>query len=296
MNKKKILLDTDIGGDIDDAFCLAYLLANPECELLGITTVSGEAEKRAMMASALCYASGKDIPIYPGIEEPLFTEQKQAIAHQAIRLNNWEYKDKFEKGYAIEFLRKIIRENPNEITLLGIGPLTNIAVLFMVDPEIPSLLKELVLMAGYFDNENNIKENNWNVLCDPYAAYKVYSADVKLLKSVSFDVTQKVKMNLSEIDKKISDINSSKSDILKVVLDFASVESNHEVTFHDPLTAVTIFNNNVCTFAKGRVTISLKDESFSDTLWEPDNLGTHELALTVDSQLFFNEYFSVFNI
>lgn len=51
---ERILLDTDIGSDIDDAVCLAYLLANPNCELMGITTVSGEAEKRAQMASVLC--------------------------------------------------------------------------------------------------------------------------------------------------------------------------------------------------------------------------------------------------
>ena len=61
----KLLLDTDIGGDIDDAVCLAYLLAQPECELLGITTVSGEAEKRAMLASVLCKVAGKHIPIFP---------------------------------------------------------------------------------------------------------------------------------------------------------------------------------------------------------------------------------------
>ena len=56
---KKILLDTDIGTDIDDALCLLYLLANPDCELLGITTVTGESEKRAMLASSLCKLDGK---------------------------------------------------------------------------------------------------------------------------------------------------------------------------------------------------------------------------------------------
>ncbi len=54
----KVLLDTDIGSDIDDAVCLAYLLAQAECRLLGITTVSGEAGKRAMLASALCKVAG----------------------------------------------------------------------------------------------------------------------------------------------------------------------------------------------------------------------------------------------
>ncbi len=67
----KILLDTDIGSDIDDAVCLEYLLANPKCDLLGITTVTGEAERRAQMASALCAVAGKKVPIFPGREEPL---------------------------------------------------------------------------------------------------------------------------------------------------------------------------------------------------------------------------------
>ena len=67
----KVLLDTDIGSDIDDAVCLAYLLAQPECELLGITTVSGEPVQRAMIASAVCTLAGQQIPIYPGAADPL---------------------------------------------------------------------------------------------------------------------------------------------------------------------------------------------------------------------------------
>ena len=82
----KVLLDTDIGSDIDDAVCLAYLLAQPACDLLGITTVSGEADKRAMMASALCRVAGVEIPIFPGAEEPLLVPQKQTRAPQAAVL------------------------------------------------------------------------------------------------------------------------------------------------------------------------------------------------------------------
>ena len=86
--KTKILLDTDIGTDVDDAICLAYLLANPNCELVGITTVTGESEKRAMLASSLCKIAGKNIPIYPGIENPLIIEQLQKKAQQAKALIN----------------------------------------------------------------------------------------------------------------------------------------------------------------------------------------------------------------
>ncbi len=60
---KKVILDTDIGCDIDDALCLAYLLRQPNCELLGITTVGGEVEKRAMVADAICKSAGRRVPI-----------------------------------------------------------------------------------------------------------------------------------------------------------------------------------------------------------------------------------------
>lgn len=82
----KVLLDTDIGSDIDDAVALAYLLAQPECELLGITTVSGEAAKRAQLASALCKVAGRDIPIFPGREAPCWW---RSASHKRSRRRPW---------------------------------------------------------------------------------------------------------------------------------------------------------------------------------------------------------------
>ena len=64
---QKILLDTDIGGDIDDAICLAYLLKEPQCDLLGTTPVCGEPEKRAAGADAICRATGRQVPMVAGL-------------------------------------------------------------------------------------------------------------------------------------------------------------------------------------------------------------------------------------
>ncbi len=86
--KKKVLLDFDIGTEIDDAIALAYLLANDECELAGITTSCGEAVKRAEMASILCKIAGKDIPIHPGCEEPMVIPQMETRASQAAVLDH----------------------------------------------------------------------------------------------------------------------------------------------------------------------------------------------------------------
>ena len=71
MTKEKVILDTDIGSDIDDSVALAYLLMQEKCDLLGVTTVSGQPEKRAMMVSALLKVAGReDIPVFPGAPIP----------------------------------------------------------------------------------------------------------------------------------------------------------------------------------------------------------------------------------
>src|SRR5687768_14905216 len=129
----KVLLDTDIGTDVDDAVCLAYLLAHPQCDLLGITTVTGEADKRPALASVVCRAAGKDIPIYPGFENPMVGELRQQIAQQAAVLPHWPHQSDFPQGQAIDFMRQTIRAHPSEVILLTVGPLTNAGQLFAAD-------------------------------------------------------------------------------------------------------------------------------------------------------------------
>lgn len=151
---EKVILDTDIGTDIDDAVCLAYLLSNPDCDLLGITTVTGEPDKRAQIASAICLAAGRaDMPIYPGAASPILVPQRQTQAQQAEALSRWPHIDNFPQGEAVAFLRRTIHANPGQVTLLSVGPLTNIGLLFCVDPLIPALLKGLVMMCGHFGNQ-----------------------------------------------------------------------------------------------------------------------------------------------
>jgi purine nucleosidase len=289
---EKILLDTDIGTDIDDAVCLAYLLATPNCDLLGITTVTGEAIERAKLASVLCKIAGKNIPIYPGSENPLIIPQKQIKAQQAIALERWEHDTEFPKGEAIEFLRKTIRNYPGEVTLLTIGPLTNVGLLFSIDPEIPSLLKSLVMMCGYYERKNNeAYPLEWNAFGDYHASHLVFNANVEKHFLVGLDVTTRVTMNSREF-KEIFD-----HDLLKPVIDFSDAwfEMYPMVTFHDPLAAVCIFNDEVCEFQKGNVEIELQEKDLCGlTKWNIDKDGKHHVALEVNKDLFFEEYFSVF--
>jgi purine nucleosidase len=280
----KILLDTDIGSDIDDAVALAYLLAQPKCELLGITTVTGEAEKRAMLASALCQYAGKETPIYPGAESPLLIPQAQPRAPQAAVLARWSHASQFPRGEAVEFLRRTIHAHPGQVTLLTIAPLTNIALLFCVDPEIPRLLKGLVMMCGVFST-NGISE--WNARLDPHATEIVYRAPVAIHRSIGLDVTLKVSMPIAEVRARFD------TPRLHPVRDFAEIwfEQNDRLTFHDPLAAATIFDPQICSFERGKVEINLTDVP-GQTGWTPAGEDMpHEIAQSVDPQRFFEHYF-----
>jgi len=286
----KVLLDTDIGSDIDDAVCLAYLLANPACNLLGITTVTGDTVQRASMASVLCKIAGKRIPIHPGRRESLLIEQKQPLVPQATALNRWDHDTDFSRGEAVEFLRQTIRSNPGEVVLLGIGPLTNIAALFAADEEIPKLLKGMVLMCGVFLDRNS--ELEWNALVDPAATAIVYRAVPPFHRSIGLDVTRKVTLSADKVRQKFQ------APLLRPVLDFAQVWFEHTkmITFHDPLAATTIFDGAICDFTPGRVEIELKSDHLAGaTLWYPEDPARHhEVATKVDPSKFFDHYFSFF--
>jgi len=295
---EKILLDTDIGSDIDDAVCLAYLLAQSECELIGITTVTGEAEKRAMMVSAMCEAAGADIPIYPGADTPLLVPQRQKFAAQSIALEKWDHAKEFPRWQAIDFLHQTIRNQPGEITLLTIGPLTNISLLFSIDPEIPSLLKRLVMMGGlYYPYDREIIEHpiylEWNTSGDPHATAIVFNHPAPIHQAVGLEITSRVMMNSDHVRQ------TFQHQLLEPVLDFAEVwfeKTSPNIVFHDPLAAAMIFDPEILTFERGTVEVELASKRLKGwTSWKKEANGPHEIAVTVDPQRFFDHFFHVFN-
>jgi inosine-uridine nucleoside N-ribohydrolase len=290
---EKILFDTDIGSDIDDAVCLAYLLANPACELLGITTVTGEPEKRAQMASVLCHQAGRDdVPIYPGAADPILVEQRQTQAPQAAAVGRWPHREDFPRGEAVEFLRRTIRAHPGEVTLLSVGPLTNLGLLFRVDPEVPRLLKRLVMMVGLFSNKvSGFGPLEWNAIGDPHATAAVYRAPAAVHRSVGLDVTTRVVLSPEEVRRRFT------APLLRPVLDFAEIwfQRVGGIMFHDPLAAVTVFDEGVCTFERGKVEVELDSPTLAGyTQWTRDADGPHEVAMQVDPDRFFEQYFRVF--
>jgi purine nucleosidase len=287
----KILLDTDIGTDVDDAVCLAYLLSHPACELLGITTVTGEVEKRASLASVMCRAAGKDIPIYPGADRPMRGEQRQPIAQQAAALPRWPHETEFPKGQAVDFLADTIRSHPGEVTLLTIGPLTNAGLLFSKYPDAAEQLAGLVLMGGNFDEAGPEGQRiEWNVAGDPVASEITYKAPVRLHRSLGLNVTQKVMMSAEEVRQRYT------APLLRPVLDMAEIWFTGFypfITYHDPLAAATVFEPDICTYQQGTVTLDVVD-SPGKTLWQPGGPeAPHQVGMAVDVERYFEHFFKI---
>ena len=291
---KKILLDTDIGSDIDDAVALAYLLVQPEADLLGVTTVSGQSRLRAEMVDAICQAAGREVPIFPGVEEPLLVENRQPLAQQALKLNNWPHRTDFPGQKAVDFLAEQILAHPGEVTLLTIGPLTNIALLFALYPETVVALEQLVMMCGVFsDLPGNPWKAEWNALLDPHATQMVYQAPVKIHRSIGLDVTRQVTMPAEEVRTRF------KHPVLAPVLDFAEVwfSTQDQMLFHDPLAAVSIFDPEVCQFTPGLVKVNSDASAglLGDTNFDRETpKKPHQVALQVNPERFFESYFGVF--
>jgi purine nucleosidase len=296
-----VILDTDIGSDIDDAVCLAYLLAQADagrCDLLGVTTVTGDTVARAKLASALCRVAGREVPILPGAREPLLVAQRQPLVPQADALARWPHAETYAEGEAITFLRDIIRAHPGEVTLLAIGPMTNVGLLLSTYPDVLGQLKALVMMIGSFTpgvaEAGRKRAAEWNALVDPHAAAVVYRAPVPtglIHRSVGLDVTLKVTLPADEVRRRFQ------QPLLRPVLDFAEVwfEKRPIITFHDPLAAATIFDDSLVRFERGTVAVELRDEeTMGRTIWSPDAGGGHEVAAAVDPQAFLTHYFSVF--
>ena len=291
-----VLLDTDIGSDIDDAVALAYLLKQSRCELVGITTVTGDPDQRAMMASAICRSADRgDIPIHVGTADPLFVPPRQKSVQQAEALTaDWPHRHFKKENTAIKFLRDTIRSQPGELTLLTIGPLTNIALLFMLDPEIPGMLKQLVMMGGrYHTRSANGDMLEWNILCDPHAAAKVFAAPVPRIVAVGLDVTLQCRMNADECRSRFLAAGGP----LAPTAAFAEVWFRHvpAITFHDPLAAALIFQPNLCSLEDSHVKVELNNPHLLGLTYQRNDLETapHQLAATVDPEAFFTHYFTV---
>ena len=291
MESIPVLLDTDIGSDVDDALALLYLLCQPRCALLGVTTVMGEPEKRAALADALCRAAGQsDVPVHVGAPASLQVGSRQPQAPQASVLHGaWPHRIFRPEDTAAGFLRETIRAHPHEVTLVAIGPLTNIARLFMLDPETAPLLRHLILMGGrYGGAEGGGPEGN--ILGDPHAASLVFQSPVPHLTAVGIDVTSPCYRHAADCRRRFSALGGPFELVNAMAAE--SYDRYGGITFHDPLAAAFAFEPSLCRVTPGRVQVDLGNtETQGTTRWVDHDAGPVWLARESDPAAFFRHFF-----
>ncbi len=193
MQKKNIIIDCDPG--IDDAVAIIYAIANEDkLNILGITTVTGNQSIDKVSNNALKLVSflKKDIKVAKGADTPLLREKREAAGvHGITGMGNYELPEPINKllpENAVEFLKNTLLASNEKITLVPIGPLTNIALLFKVYPEVKDKIDEIVLMGGAIHGGNVTPTAEFNIWADPEAAKIVFDSKVKIVMA-GLDVT-----------------------------------------------------------------------------------------------------------
>ena len=194
---QKIIIDTDPGQD--DAVAILLALASPELEVLGITAVAGNVPLPLTLrnARAICELAGRpDIPVYAGCDAPL--EGRLVTAenvHGATGLDGITLPEPtmpVQDRHAVDFLVETLRREPaGSVTLVPIGPLTNIAAAFRQAPDVIARVGRIVMMGGaYFEVGNVTPAAEFNIFVDPLAAAEVFAAGADLVV-VPLDVTHR---------------------------------------------------------------------------------------------------------
>ncbi len=195
--KQMIVLDTDIGDDIDDALALALVLNSPEIDVQGITTVFGDTQKRAQLAMHVLHTFRReDIPVAVGIGKPLQQRHPPSGVAQAAILGNKLYDEEtFSTFSGPELIIQQALEHPGELTLVCIGPLTNVALALLIEPRIALAIRSIVMMGG----SSGLPLPEWNVRSDVKAAHIVLSSGIPITL-IGLNVTTRCQLRKQDIE------------------------------------------------------------------------------------------------
>lgn len=190
----KLILDTDIGTDVDDAWALALCLGSDEIDLLGVTLVYADLETRARVALKMLKLAGRsDVPVYKGISNPL-TEGLTHYwpGHEGTDTDFSDIEGLSASEGAVDFILETVAKYPGEVVVAPIGPLTNIAAAIQRDPETMRKVRRLAIMGSTYQGEGRDNAGGeHNINCDPVAAKIVLESGIPATM-VGLNVTGKV--------------------------------------------------------------------------------------------------------
>lgn len=274
----KIALDTDIGDDIDDAFALALALVSPEMQIVGIETGWGDTQLRAALVERLLSETG-----HPGIAvaQGITTQSKTAFSQAA-----WARGGPTEKARpkAVDWLLEQIRHNPGELTLIAIGPLTNLGAAIDKDPAAFHKLKRIVLMGGSIRRRygdmgyapDRGPEPEYNIVCDVAAAQKVFASGVPIFM-MPLDSTQ---LKLDEVKRQL--LFSAGTPVTNVLAALYYQWGGQTPTLFDVMAVAYVLDPSLC--PTQTMHIEIDREGYTRRTEGPANAA---VCLDSDSEQFF---------
>jgi inosine-uridine nucleoside N-ribohydrolase len=278
----KVIIDTDIGDDIDDAFALALALRSPEIEIVGVTTNFGDTEARARIADRFLGEAGHaEIPVAAGRATPVKMKLNQQRYGESGHFAKASHPD------AVAFLLEQIRQRPGEITLIAIGPLMNVGAAIDKDAATFRKLKRVVLMGGsvrrgYGDlgyTAPHGPDAEWNVINDIPSAQKLFTSGVSIAM-MPLDSTQ---LKLDEVKRAfLFSQGTPISDALTVLYHMWGQETP---TLFDPMTVAYVVNPDLCPVEPMHIRVDEK----GFTREEPGTPNV-DVCLNSDSEKFFRFY------
>ncbi len=278
---RKVIFDTDPG--VDDAMALYFALAHPGMEMVGITTTFGNVTvaQAAINALYLTAIANRNIPVTQGVKTPWVKpgEPPPDFIHGADGLGNLPSRtstsNRVDPRSSAQFIVDMARAHPGQITLVAVGPLGNLAAALKLEPELPKLLQEVIIMGGTILEPGNVspvaEANIWN---DPHAADKVFTAGWKLTM-VGLDVTHQVIVPLSVIQQIADQHRHPATDTLlhavRFYTDFYSGLYPHVAKVqgcfgHDVLAFIYLTNPELFTVKTGRIRVATEGIAQGQTM------------------------------
>lgn len=289
---KNIWIDTDIGGDIDDALALSLAIAkSDEIKILGVSTVFENTLKRAKIAKTLFDMANEDVKVYKGEELPFKTKK---VFYDVVNKDKEPItyiKEKFEgaiieKETALVGLMKALSSN-KDVTIVTLGALSNIASLIKTNDSCLKNIKEIVIMGGAI----TMNLNEFNISCDPDAAKIVLDSSIPK-KVVSLDVTFQCELTSEQTNR----LFACKSELVKTVMSMSKMWK-HKIFLHDPLALSEAISNEYVSFNNGKLDVITKGRyakgkliNLCDFNWHHKPLKTLQVSNSVKSKEFCEYY------
>lgn len=283
----RIILDTDIGSDVDDAMALALAMHSEEIQIEGVTTVYGNVELRARMAKKMLqYGGHPEVRVYAGLNKTLLDNREIWMAgHEGDGLLAEDDELQYEDLHAVDFIIDTVMSNPGEITLVAIGPLTNIAACLIREPRIAQNVKEIVIMGGVTrlgDNGMHMRIVEHNIVCDPEAASLVFRSGAPILMA-GLDVTLKVIITEAErakLHETGDPLNMALARMIGKWFEFAKEEKSF---MHDPLTIALLIDRTLVRTERMNIRVDYDHRpQTGQTIATLDADGNVEVCLDVD--------------